>query len=182
MPLFAGRRMQDVQTADGLREITYTFTRPADTTAYAAGDLVANNTTAGSVVPLAFASAVREEGACLRIERVRLIASNTSLTNASFRVYIFRVSPTVSVGDNGALNASSVLALSDVKDLIGWADITLDRSGTASAVGRGVPSTGSGMTASPTTGTTLYGLIEATAAYTPTSGETFTVALEGQWS
>ena len=30
------------------------FTRPGDTTPYASGDLVANSTTAGSVVPLTF--------------------------------------------------------------------------------------------------------------------------------
>jgi hypothetical protein len=30
------------------------FTRPSDTTAYASGDLVANSTTAGSVVPMSF--------------------------------------------------------------------------------------------------------------------------------
>jgi hypothetical protein len=179
---FAGRRIQDAATPDGLQTVSASVTRPADTTAYAAGDLVANSTTAGSVVPLAFSSAVREEGSRFRIERIRLRTSSTSLTNASFRVYIFRGSPTVSVGDNGALNASSVLAIDDVQYLVGWADITLDRSATAGAAGRGVPSTGSGMTEAPATGTTLYGLIEATAAYTPTSAEVFTVTLEGQWS
>ena len=34
--------------------VTATLTRPADTTAYASGDLVANSTTAGSVTPLTF--------------------------------------------------------------------------------------------------------------------------------
>lgn len=32
----------------------YTFTRPADTTQYAAGDLIANSATAASVVPLSW--------------------------------------------------------------------------------------------------------------------------------
>jgi hypothetical protein len=182
MSLFAGRRIQDAATPDGLQTVSVSFTRPADTTAYAAGDLVANSTTAGSVVVPVLTSAVREEGSCIRIERVRLRKTSTSLTNASFRVYIFRAAPTPSVGDNGALNASGVMALDDVANLVGWSDITLDRSATAGAAGRGIPSAGSGMTASPTTGTSLYAVVEATAAYTPTSGETFTVTIEGLWS
>jgi hypothetical protein len=171
-----------VNTPGGIATVSASVTRPADTTAYASGDLVANSTTAGSVVPLTFSSAVREGGEAVRIERVRLRKTGTSLTNASFRVYIFRGSPTVSVGDNAALNSSSVLSVSDVADLVGWVDITMDRSGTAGAVGRGVPAGGAAISTAPSSGTTLYGLIEATAAYTPVSGEAFTVTLEGQWS
>jgi hypothetical protein len=179
---FAGRRMQDVQTADGLQTVSANFTRPADTTAYAAGDLVANSTTTGSVVPLAFTSAVREEGCRFRIERIRLRKSGAVLTNASFRVYLFRASPTVSVGDNGALNASSVLAIDDVQHLVGWADITLDRSATLGATGRGVPSTGSGMTTEPGHRDHALRPDRSDGGLHADLGEVFTVTLEGQWS
>jgi hypothetical protein len=37
--------------------VSASFTRPADTNAYAAGDLVANSVTAGSVIPMTFAVA-----------------------------------------------------------------------------------------------------------------------------
>src|SRR5688572_29350805 len=40
--------------ADSLVAASATFNRPADTTAYSIGDLVANNTAAGSVTPLSF--------------------------------------------------------------------------------------------------------------------------------
>ena len=159
-----------------------TMTRPADTTAYTSGDLVANSTTAGSVTGLVFANAVRFDLECARWERIRLRKSGTSLTNASFRVYLFRALPTLSAGDNAAFNSSSVLAIDDVDKLVGWFDVTMDRSGAAGARGTGTPNAGPALTASPTSGTTLYGLIEATAAYTPVSGETFTATLEGQWS
>jgi hypothetical protein len=57
----------------------------------------------------------------------------------------------------------------------------MDRSATAGARGAGLPNLGSGITVAPTAGTTLYGLIEALAAYTPGSAETFVATLEGIW-
>jgi hypothetical protein len=159
-----------------------TMTRPADTTAYASGDLVANSTTAGSVTGMVFPNAVRFDLECARFERIRLRKSSATLTNASFRVYLFTALPTLSVGDNAAFNSSSVLAVDDMDKLVGWFDVTMDRSGAAGARGTGTPNAGPALTLKPASGTSLYGLIEATAAYTPTSAETFNAVLEGQWS
>ena len=59
---------------------TDSFTRPANTTQYAANDLVANSTTAGSVVPLSFpTNQIRLQGI---IRRVRLYKSAASATAA----------------------------------------------------------------------------------------------------
>jgi hypothetical protein len=184
LDLFRGHSTKPVLTPGGLQTIAATpFNRPADTTAYAAGDLVANSTTAGLVTGLIFPLAVRGAGEAIRIERLRLRKSGAVLTNASFRVYICRALPTLSVGDNGALNASSVLAIDDVQYVVGWFDVTMDRSATAGARGVGIPNAGAAITIAPVaSGTTLYGLVEATAAYTPASGETFNATLEGQWS
>lgn len=159
-----------------------TMTRPADTTAYTSGDLVANSTTAGSVTGMVFPNAVRLDLESARFERLRLRKSSATLTNASFRVYLFTALPTLSVGDNAAFNSSSVLAVDDMDKLIGWFDVTMDRSGAAGARGSGTPNSGPALTCKPTASQTLYALIEATAAYTPTSGETFNAVLEGQWS
>jgi len=159
--------------------LSASFTRPADTIAYAAGDLAANSTTAGSVVPLSFASAVRVAGDCLRVERIRIEKTSTSLTNASFRVHLFEASPSVTVGDNGVFNSSGTLATGTILSHAGSAPITMVWAGTDGAIGIGLPTTGSGMTVRPSSGTTIYALVEVTAAYTPVSGETFTVILEG---
>ncbi len=171
-----GRRLQDAATPDGLQAVSATFTRPADTSAYAAGDLVANAATAGSVAPATFAGAVREEGSAIRIDRIRLRKSGTSLANAAFRVYVFRGQPTPSVGDNAQLHNAGVLAIDDVAHLVGWADIVMDRAAAAGACGRGPSSSGPAITTAPAAGTSLHALIEATAAYTPESGESFTVS------
>ena len=159
-----------------------TMTRPANTTTYAAGDLVANSTTAGSVTGLVFSNAVRLNEN-YRIEGLRLRKSDPSLTNASFRIYICRALPTLSVGDNGVFNSSGVLAIDSIQHVIEWVDVTMTRSATSGAFGRGTPSNSGVVSLSPVDPSTkLIGLIEATAAYTPASGETFNCILEGQWS
>ena len=155
------------------------FTRPANTTAYVSGYLVANSTTAGSVVALSFASVSRNAGDCVRIERARINTSNALLTNASFRLHLFEGTPVSTVGDGVAFNASGVLSTSGVAGYLGSISITLSNSGSDGSSGRGIPDVGSAITASPTSGTTIYGLLEATAAYVPTSGAVFTVTLEG---
>lgn len=159
--------------------ITASFVRPSNTTVYAVGDLAANSTTAGSVVPLAFTNAVRTAGDCLRIERVRIEKSSTSLTNALFRLHLFEASPVPTVGDNGVYNNAGALATNNVLNHAGTFPVTMTWSGSDGAMGIGVPTTGNGVTAAPTSGTTLYGLLEVTGVYTPTSGETFYVVLEG---
>lgn len=155
------------------------FTRPSDTTAYAAGDLVANNTSSGSVVVPAFTNAIRSAGDCVRIERVRVSKTSTSLTNASFRVHLFETVPVPTVGDNGVFNNASVLATSQVLNYAGSMSLTMTWSGSDGAIGIGTPTTGPAITIAPTSGTTIWALLEVTAAYTPASGETFQITLEG---
>lgn len=170
----------------GIQRITSaTLTRPSDTTAYAQYDLVANSTTAGSVTPIEIKNAVRNVNPqeALRIEGLTLYKSGTSLTSASFRVYILNADPgTFTVGDNARFNTSGALGIPVVSGLLGYFDVTMSFSGTAGAVGFGVSNTGVPINAKPANGTSLYAIIEASAAYTPASAETFDIVLEGQWS
>ncbi|AIE87003.1 hypothetical protein [Fimbriimonas ginsengisoli] len=147
------------------------FTRPADTTAYASGDLVANSVTAGSVTPLSFAVARVAQGSGM-LRRLKLRKSNTSLTNASFRVHLYLSSPVPSNGDNGAWLTDNGASY------IGSFDVTMDRVFTDGAVGIGTPTVGTEINFALTSGQVVYGLIEARAAYTPASAEVFTVILE----
>lgn len=167
----------------GLLTVTASFTRPADVTAYATGDLMANSTTAGSVAAVELVAAMRAAGEAIRIERVRLRKSGTGLGNASFRVHLFRKAPTATAGDNGVFNASGVLALSEIEGHVGYVDVVMDLAAAVGARGVGVPTTGSGITceAAGAVGheTSLWALVEARAAYVPASGETFFVTVEG---
>lgn len=150
---------------------TDSFTRPANTTQYAANDLVANSTTAGSVVPLSFpTNQIRLQGI---IRRVRLYKSAASATAASFIVHLFTASPTVTNGDNGAFAVSTAANYLD--------EVAVDMSSSGS------PGTAYLFKASAATaigfrlypyGSLIYALIEANGTYTPASGETFQVTLE----
>ena len=147
-----------------------TFNRPADTTAYAIGDLVANNTTAGSVTPLSCGLARVNAGTGI-IRRARLSTTKTGLAGTEvFRVHLFKSSPTVTNGDNGAFSVNGVASLA-----LGSLDVTMAsvyndgaKGFTAADI---VFDAGAGVT-------TIFALIEARSAYTPASGETFALALE----
>lgn len=151
--------------------IVASFSRPADTTAYASGDLVANSTTAGSVVPMTF-SVGRVSGGAGMIRRVRLRKTGTSTTNAAFRLHLYRTSPTPSNGDNGAWLTNQAA------NYIAAIDITVGMAFTDGASGNGVPNVGSEINFKLASGTDIYGLLEARGAYTPASGETFTIEIE----
>lgn len=78
-----------------------TFTRPADTTAYAANDLVANATAAGSVAYGTIAAA-RISGGSFQIDRLRLTTNHTTgLASKNVRVRLWTAAPTYTNGDNG---------------------------------------------------------------------------------
>lgn len=147
------------------------FTRPANTTAYASGDLVANNASAGSVAPMQFAVA-RVSGGSGMIRRARIRKSGTGVTSASFRLHLYRASPTPSNGDNDAWLTS------EAANYMGAIDVTVDRVFTDGAAGNGVSVSGSEINFDLSSGQVIYGLLEARGAYTPASGETFTVELE----
>lgn len=150
-----------------------TITRPANTTAYAFGGLVANSTVAGSVVPGSFvvARATNQTGNLLSVQ---LNVSSTVLTNGQFRIHFYSASPTVSNGDGAAWITPS-------SGDLGSMDVTVDRVMTDGAIGFGGPSFGNAIAFTPAAGTsTIYYLIEARAAYTPISSETLTPILTVQ--
>jgi hypothetical protein len=143
--------------------VSASFTRPADVTAYASGDLVANSTTAGSVVPMAI-TAGQVANASFQVRRVRIRKSGTSTTNASFRLHLYNASPTPANGDNGAWSTNQAA------NYLGAIDVTVDKAFTDGAAGQA--------TTEINAKGALYGLLEARGAYTPASAEAFTVSLE----
>lgn len=147
------------------------FTRPADTTAYASGDLIANSTTAGSVVPMQFTVA-REAAGSFMIRRVKIATTNASALNAQKRLHLYSAAPTPANGDNGAFSTSGAATY------LGAFDVTIDRSFTDGACGFGVPVNGSDIVVKLAAGQIIYGLLEARSAITPASGSTITTTLE----
>jgi hypothetical protein len=147
------------------------FTRPGDTTQYASGDLVANSTTAGSVVPMTFTIA-RVAGGSGMIRRARIRKSGTGITNSSFRLHLYNTAPTVTNGDNG------VWLSNQSATYIGAIDINVNRAFSDGAAGNGAPLDGSEINFALASGTSVSGLLEARGTYTPGNAEVFTVELE----
>lgn len=148
------------------------FTRPADTTAYTSGDLVANSTTAGSVVPLTFTLGSRVGVAQTRITRIRIAKTGTGVSGATFRVHLYEALPAVTNGDNGAWLSTKF------DGYLGNVDVAVSWAFSDGAAGFGAAPAGSELMIRTKSGQALYGLLEARGAYTPASGEVFTVTLE----
>jgi hypothetical protein len=147
------------------------FTRPANTTAYGVGDLVANHVTAGSVVPMSFALVLPP--GVVYIRRATLKKSTNTTTDAAFRLHLYLASPTPSNGDNGAW-------LTTHATYLGAIDITVDKVfSDSSSQGEGVPNVGSEIIVPVAGGGAIYGLLEARAAYAPGNAEVFTLGVEG---
>lgn len=147
-----------------------TMVRPADTIQYSTGDLVANSTTAGSVVPLEFD--VGGGSGMVRKIRIRTNRTSGGTTNAVFRVFLFRTAPTVAGGDNAAFNPANAANFIDAMDVVlneQFSDGAANSSnGAAGEINYSLPS-GS---------TKLFGLVRAGAGYTPASAEQISVAIE----
>lgn len=151
-----------MSTSGIIRKITDSFTRPANTTQYTAADLVANNATAGSVVPLTWN--VGRGG--LRIKGAHITKTDeTDVTAADFSLHLFGSSPTVANGDNGALSY-------DYSDKFG--DIDFATMVAATDVAWAI---NTGLDLNFYTTGNIYGLIEADGTYTPASAEVFSVTL-----
>lgn len=151
----------------------YSFTRPSDTTQYGANELVANSTTAASVVPMSWG--INRLGRAGIIRGIRLYKSNKTVTLASFQVNLFTLTPGVPTnGDNGAI------VVADASMYLDKVAIDLATGGLAGGT-TGVGKRSAAIAIpfeAPGVNNKLYGLLETTAAYTPASAEVFTVTLE----
>jgi hypothetical protein len=161
-----------------LRESS-SFTRPANTTAYAAGDLIANDATAGGggvVVPRV---SLYRAGTAIEIIGGLLKKSGASVTNTNMDVHIFSGGvPVPTAGDNEAFNATQVFA-SNGQDLYRGTLTFVKTNARVMSDGyvcyglpkiSGQPSIMIG--ASPAE-LHIAWLLEALEAYTPASAETF---------
>lgn len=144
-----------------------TFTRPADTTNYTAGDAV------GSLLKFELPSGVQTG----RVMAGRLWhGDETKTTGDDFRLYLFQQLPALTPVDNAA-RATPWITEADSKSFVGQMDF---ETGVALADAifyesqDMVPSTG---LCFKTKGTTLYGILAAIGTYNPASAEPFSIQL-----
>jgi hypothetical protein len=149
------------------------FTRPGDTTPYTIGDLIANNTTAASVLPLTFSLSNSFGTGRFRLTRIRLSKTGTTNTNANFRIHLYAATPGIPAnGDNGAFStagAANWLGNIDVASMVAFTD---------GCAGTGSAASGSEMFVNLAAGSTVFAYMAALAAYVPANAEVFTLTIE----
>lgn len=161
-----------------------TFTRPSDTTQYAALDLVANSTTAASVVALQFKfdRAIVKSG--FRITRGTMVKSDTDIVTATFALHLFKATPTFSTnGDNSAMSGNTTGAASWLGTLTNAAAISFladDVAQFTATDATGIMCTVADFTPAADGTISLYGCLSAIGTYTPGSAETFSVTIYGE--
>lgn len=145
------------------------ITRPANTDAYSAGDVVSNSTTAPTVLEFAnigpAGGRVVLQAAALRID-VAAVPSGMG----SFRLHLYTISPTA-INDNAAFN----LPAADRSKYAGFVELATPQDlgdtlwSQTEYVGR--------LVKLEAASTSLYGILETRGAFTPSSGTIKTVRL-----
>ena len=171
----------DVTIGNRIKWIAQSITRPANTTAYAAGD-AASDTSGDAHYTFPTPSRAQSGGvgvgtAC--IEEATLLDSANQATLPDLELWLFRVDPAV-VADNAAIAFTDA----ELAELVGVIDFpqSLFKVGlaTSGAGGNAVCHiTALGINFIPKAGANnLYGQLVVRNAYTPVSGEVFTVTLK----
>jgi hypothetical protein len=149
------------------KAITATMTRPSDVTAYAAGDVISNSTTAP--VPITLANMTRAAGGILTPSSLWMTASSTAFVGP-VRVHFYSSSPAAG-NDNTAFTTVSQT------DYLGFCTVNLANVG-GRALGVVYPGNMPVLRSNSSNGA-IYALLEAGAAMTPTSAMLFALGLTG---
>ena len=144
-----------------------TITRPDDTTAYAALDVVGEGTAAN----LVFENAGPSGGqVIINSVSLRIDAAALPTTISTFRLHLYNAAPTA-IADNAAFN----LIAADRAKYLGYVDISspIDVGDTLWSQDNGIGT----IVKLAANSTTLYGVLQTVAAYTPTALVVKTVTL-----
>lgn len=148
------------------------FTRPADTTAYAIGDVVSNSTS--STLLMTFAGAGRSNANSGYITKARLLTSQAANV-AAFRLWLFNASSVTVANDNAAY----VFTYADDAKLVGYIDFPAMATSIGSGTGafsQLVDSIRMGYVCAAAD-TALYGFLETRTIFTPANAQTFECVL-----
>jgi hypothetical protein len=153
-----------VNVTNGGSESSVSQTRPADTTAYAIGDVVGSSNT-GAPTVLTFTNVSVVAGSNVIITGLSLEVDVNAVPSGmgTFRLHLYDTSPTA-IADNVAYNLPSA----DRAKYLGWLDIDtpVDLGDTLFVRMNNV----NFKTKLATSSTSLYGILETRGAYTPSSG------------
>lgn len=150
--------------------VSVSFTRPADTTAYAAKDAVSNSTSAPTV--LTFTNLARVSAGSGYITKARLMTDQAANV-ARFRLHLYHTAPTA-INDN----AQHAMLWANRANRIGFIDFeAMQTEGTGSDTANALNSTIRLAFVCAAASRTLYGLLETRDAFTPANAQNFFIEL-----
>lgn len=160
-----------------VRSISTNFTRPADTTAYAAKDAVSDSTGAPTV--LTYSNVARIDNGSGYIVKARLMSSGSANTQR-FRLHLFHTTP-VAINDNSPYT----LLYANAANRLGAIDFpALNTEGTGSTASNAIATPGSGNLplafVAAAADRNLYSILETLDAFTPASAQTFFIELSAE--
>lgn len=155
------------------------MTRPANTTAYAAGDAVSNSATAASVMPIAFAAVADLADAPVLLTHLEILSTDSGPATAgvTFEAWLFNSDPTANAGVGGGDNSAFAQKQAGFIGRMSGNFIAASDGSIAMLT----PIDGSYVGARPVAGgTTIYALLKTLGPFTPSaSGTTFSCTLRG---
>lgn len=162
---------------------TTTITRPANTTTYQVGGIIASATTGVSTLPTVTMPAATASKT-VSVNYVSVISSNgAAVTKGQFSVYLFTVNNPAGAGFNDNALFSPTAASLGVSGncLVGLlsASTLLPQSGTAAY---GYSTTIDSRPAIISAANTMFVALVASNAYTPVAGETFQITVAGSYT
>lgn len=144
-------------------QIQDSFSRPANTTAYAVGDVISNNTSPGAMRQLS--SVASSNGGHVRLTKVEALRA----VACTIRIYFFSYTNTVNIeADNDPVTLSGLATPTWFRQ--GFIDLALETFGSSAAYGFA-----DGLALDLYAGaanTSIGYIVTAATAHTPTSGET----------
>lgn len=147
-----------------------TLTRPANTTAYTAGDSVSDNATAGSVTALVSGDLSDTNDEPIFVSQIRLRSSDTGVAGRTFRAHLFNSNPTSSSGVVGGDNSAYS------QKMAGWVGSFIGTFATGFSDGSVAilyPEAGVPLIVNPVTGAkTLYIQYQSVDGFTPSANST----------
>lgn len=166
--VYDGTGMSVVNRSRMLASTASILTRPADTTPYAAGDLVASATVAGSVTVPNFAPIIGFASGAIPRMLLKSLNSN-SLANVGATVRLWSAAPTYTNGDNGAY-AVATGTMAFLAEYVGSFESFGDGGVAVLVPGAGSSPLVLGGASGP-----VYWDFQTGTAFTPISGEVFTL-------
>jgi len=155
---------------------TYAFTRPADTNAYIANDVISDSTSAPTII--SFANIARAVGGQSYIVKARVLTDQKTCT-ARMRLSLFQTAPTP-INDNAPktrLWANRIISLGSIDfDPMTTEDAT--NSTSASTMWTSAPIN----VVCDAASTTIYAILSTLDAFTPASAQQFYIALDVEQS